>query len=93
MSCVLLRVPPIRGDPISHSQAHIPRKPLPPALAASASLVAMMALWQAGPERLWKSWPITHLLKSVIIHLEHEEVSTDVLPAAPPPLGLQPPPL
>ena len=24
--------PPIRGDPISHSQAHIPLKPLPPAL-------------------------------------------------------------
>ena len=23
--------PPIRGDPISHSQAHIPLKPLPPA--------------------------------------------------------------
>ena len=26
--------PPIRGDPISHSQAHIPLKPLPPALDA-----------------------------------------------------------
>ena len=25
-------VPPIRGDPISHSQAHIPLKPLSPAL-------------------------------------------------------------
>ena len=24
--------PPIRGDPISHSQAHFPLKPLPPAL-------------------------------------------------------------
>ena len=24
--------PPIRGDPISHSQAHMPLKPLPPAL-------------------------------------------------------------
>ena len=24
--------PPIRGDPIGHSQAHIPLKPLPPAL-------------------------------------------------------------
>ena len=45
----------------------------------------MMALWQAGPERLWKSWPITHFLKSVIVHLEREEVSTDVLPAVPPP--------
>ena len=36
ISCVLLRVPPsggtIRGDPISQSQAHIPLKPLPPAL-------------------------------------------------------------
>ena len=32
ISCVLLGVPPSWGDPISQSQAHIPLKPLPPAL-------------------------------------------------------------
>ena len=29
--------PPIRGDPINHSQAHIPLKPLPPAPKATAA--------------------------------------------------------
>ena len=45
--------PPIRGDPISHSQAHIPLKPLPPALDPFPEATSGTGFWPSARTNPW----------------------------------------